>query len=105
LESRFDLELDERCRPVFDTRFGSKEIKVPLYRAACAERDLKRFKAGVIHLHPSTIFAVLNDCIVHLQLLVGSYDIIGAVTFEKQISKEAKFPIITGIINQSWLWE
>jgi hypothetical protein len=43
--------------------------------------------------------------VVHLQLPLGSYDIVGAETFVKQISEDAKFPIITGIINQGRLWK
>jgi len=104
-EFRRDLELDEGRRPVFDARFGPKEIKVPLDRAACAKRDLKRFEAGVIHLRSNTIFAVLNPCVLHLQLPIGSYDILGAETFIKQISEDAKLPIITGIIDQGGFWK
>ena len=105
LESRLDLELDERCRPRFGARFSPKEIKAPLDRAACAGVDFKRLEAGVACLYPNTILAVLNPRVVYLQLSLGSYDVIGAETFVKQISEDAKFPIIPGIINQRRLWK
>src|SRR5207237_2691788 len=57
------------------------------------------------HLYSGTILAVLNPCVMHLQLPLGGYDIIGAETFVNQISEETKFPVITGIINQSGLWK
>src|SRR5438477_1492733 len=105
LKFRFDLKFDERGRPCFGACFGPKEIKVAPDRAAAAERDLKRLEARIAHLYPSTILAVLNPCVMHLQLPFGGYDIIGAETFVKQISEDAKFPIIVGIINQSRLWK
>src|SRR5207248_4898369 len=100
LEFRFDLELDEGCRPRSGARFSPKEIKVAPNRAAASKRDVKRLEARIGRLHPSTILAVLNPCVVHLQLPLGGYDIVGAETFVKQISENAKFPIIVGIINQ-----
>src|SRR5712691_4383598 len=105
LEFRRDLEFDERRRVCLGARFSPKEIKVAPDRDAASERDVKRLEARIGRLHPSAIFAVLNPRIVHLQLPLGSYDIIGAETFVKQISEDAKFPIITGIINQSRLWK
>src|SRR5207244_8544577 len=60
-------------------------------------------EARIGRLYPSTILAVLNPRVVHLQLPLGSYDVIGAETLVNQISEDAKFPIITGIINQSRL--
>src|SRR4029077_6492539 len=100
LEFRSHLEIDEGCRPCSGARFGPKEIKLAPDRGAAAERDLKRFEARIGHLYSGTILAVLNPCVMHLQLPLGGYDIIGAETFVKQISEDAKFPIITGIINQ-----
>src|SRR5438105_10451377 len=100
LEFRFYLEFDERRRPWFGACFGPKEIKVAPDRAAAAERDLKRLEARIGQLYSGTILAVLNPCVVHLQLPLGGYDIVGAETFVKQISENAKFPIIVGIINQ-----
>src|SRR6266581_8067080 len=105
LEFRFDLELHERGRLCLGACFGPKEIKVALDRDAASERNIKRLEARIGRLYPSTILAVLNPRVVHLQLPLGSYDVIGAVTFVKQISEDAKFPIITGIINQSRLWK
>ena len=105
LKLRRQLEVHERGRPRFGACFGPKEIKVALNCAAASELDLKRLEPRVLYLHPSTILAVLNPRVVHLQLPLGGYDIIGAETFVKQISEDAKFPIITGIINQSRLWE
>src|SRR5207248_2970960 len=105
LEFRRDLELDERGRVRLGACFGPKEIKVALDSNAASERDLKRLQARIGHLHPSLILAVLNPCVVYLQLPLGRYDIVGAETFVKQISEDAKFPIITGIINQSRLWK
>src|SRR5207247_10436639 len=89
----------------FGTRFSPKEIEVASNRAAAAERDLKRLEARVTHLCADTVLAVLNPCVVYLQLPFWRYDILGTITFVKQISKDAKFPIITGIINQSRFWE
>src|SRR5438270_7020009 len=105
LEFRYDLELDERCRPRFGARFSAEEIEIAPDRDAAAERDLKRLQARIGHLYPSLILAVLDPCVVYLQLSLGRYDIVGAETFVKQISEDAKFPIITGIINQSRLWK
>src|SRR6266581_2110049 len=105
LELRRDLEFDERRRVCLGACFGPKEIKVALDRDAASKRDVKRLEARIGRLHASTILAVLNPRVVHLQLPLGSYDVIGAVTFVKQISEDAKFPIITGIINQSRLWK
>src|SRR5438874_2822342 len=105
LEFRRDLELDERGRVRLGACFGPKEIKVALDSNAAAERDLKRLQARIGHLHPSLILAVLNPCVVYLQLSLGRYGIVGAETLVKQISEDAKFPIITGIINQSRLWK
>src|SRR5947199_4696306 len=105
LKSRLDLELDERCRPRPDARFSPKEIEVPPDRAASSERDLERFEAGVTRLRTDAVLAVLNPCVVHLQLPLGGYDIFGAVTFVKEISEDAKFPIVSWIINQSGFWE
>src|SRR5207249_5178425 len=85
--------------------FGPKEIQVASDRDASSELDLKRLEPGVLHLYPSTILAVLNPRVVYLQLSLWSYDVIGAETFVKQISEDAKFPIIPGIINQSRFWK
>src|SRR5213079_1488493 len=74
--------------------FGPKEIKVAFDRDASSELDLKRLEPRVLHLYPSAILAVLNPRVVYLQLSLGSYDVIGAETFVKQISEDAKFPII-----------
>src|SRR5439155_13031170 len=105
LEFRYDLKLDERCRPRFDACFSSKDIKVAPDSNAAAERDLKRLEAGVARLYPSTSLAVLNPCVMDLQLSLGGYDIIGAITFVKYISEDAKFRIIVGIINEGRLWD
>src|SRR5947209_14376890 len=105
LEFRRDLELHERGRPCFGACFSPKEIKVAPDRDAAAERDLKRLQARIGHLRPSLILAVLNPRVMHLQLPLGRYDIVGAETFVIQISEDAKFPIITGIINQRRLRE
>src|SRR6266496_636367 len=105
LEFRCDLELDERGRVCLGACFGAEKVKVALNRDATAEYDLKRLETRIAHLHPSTILAVLNPCVVHLQLPLGSYDIIGTETFVNQISKDAKFPIITRIINEGGFWE
>src|SRR6266516_1983511 len=105
LEFRFDLELHERGRLRLGACFGPKEIKVALDRDAASERNIKRLEARIGRLYPSTILAVLNPRVVHLQLPLGSYHVIGAVTFVKQISEDAKFPIITGIINHCRLWK
>src|SRR5438876_248417 len=105
LEFRYDLELDERGRSGSGARFGPEEIKVAPDRDAAAERDLKRLQARIGHLYPSLILAVLDPCVVHLQLPFWRYDILGAETFVIQISKEPKFPIVTGIINQSRFWK
>src|SRR6266567_3959429 len=105
LKFRLDLELDEGCRPRSGARFSPEEIKVPLDRTAAAERDLKRLEAGVAHLYSGTILAVLNPCVMHLQLPLGSYDIIGTVTFVKKITKYADFPVVSRVINQGRFWE
>src|SRR6266480_7277956 len=105
LEFRRDLKLDERGRVCLGACFSPEEIKVAPDRDAAAERDLKRLQARIGHLYPSTILAVLNPCVVHLQLPLGRYDIVGTETFVKQISEDAKFPIIIGIINQGRFWE
>src|SRR5205823_6407236 len=105
LEFRLDLELDERGRVRFGACFGAEEIKVALDGDAASERNIKRLEARIGRLYPSTILAVLNPRVVHLQLPLGSYDVIGAETLVNQISEDAKFPIITGIINQSRLWK
>src|SRR5439155_17038917 len=105
LEYRFDLDLDERGRLRLGACFGPEEIKVAPDRDAATERDVKRLEARIGRLHPSLILAVLNPCVVHLQLPLGRYDIVGAETFVIQISEDAKFPIITGIINQRRFWK
>src|SRR5437588_11440147 len=105
LEFRFHLEFDERRRPCFGACFGPKEIKVAPDRAAAAERDLKRLEARIGHLYSGTILAVLNPCVMHLQLPLGGYDIIGAETFVKEIAKDTEFPIVARIINQGRFWE
>src|SRR5262249_40796583 len=93
------LDVHERGRVSFGACFGPKEIKAALDRAAASELDLKRLEPRVLHLDPDLILAVLNPCVVHSQFLLGRYDIVGPKTFVKQISEDAKFPIITGIIN------
>src|SRR5438876_6346635 len=103
LEFRRDLELDERRRVRFSACFGPEEIKVALDGDAASERNIKRLEARIGRLYPSTILAVLNPRVVHLQLPLGSYDVIGAETLVNQISEDAKFPIIIGIINQGGL--
>src|SRR5438874_9676598 len=105
LEFRRDLELDERRRVRFGACFGAEEIKVALDRDAASERNIKRLEARIGRLYPSTILAVLNPRVVQLQLALVSYDVIGSVTFVKQILEDAKFSIITGIINQSGFWK
>src|SRR6266496_5239528 len=105
LEFRCDFELDERGRVCLGACFGAEEVKVALNRDATAERDVKWLATRILHLHPSAILAVLNPCVVHLQLPFGSYDIIGTETFVNQISEDAKFPIIARIINEGGFWE
>src|SRR6266568_8715211 len=105
LEFRYDLELDERCRPRSGARFSPEEIKVPLDRAAAAQCNLKRLEAGVAHLYSGTILAVLTPCVMHLPLPLGSYDIVGTVTFVKKIAEYADFPVISRVINQGRFWE
>src|SRR5438034_3339486 len=105
LEVRLDLELDERGRVRFGACFGAEEIKVALDGDSASKRNIKRLEARIGRLYPSTILAVLNPRVVHLQLPLGSYDVIGAETLVNQISEDAKFPIITGIINQRRFWK
>src|SRR5437764_11540115 len=105
LELRRDLEFHERRRVCLGGCFSPEEIKVAPDRDAASERDVKRLESRIGHLHPSTILAVLNPCVVYLQLPLGRYDIVGAETFVNQISEDAKFPIITGIINQGRFWK
>src|SRR5437773_740684 len=105
LEFCRDLKLDERGGVRFGACFGPKEIKVALDSNPATEGDLKRLEARIARLYPSLILAVLHDGVMHLQLPLGSYDIIGSVAFVKQISEDAEFPIITGIINQGRFWE
>src|SRR5438477_10109394 len=83
LEFRFDLEPDEGCRPRSGARFSPKEIKVAPDRDAASKRDVKRLEARIGRLHASLILAVLNPCVVHLQLPLGRYDIVGSETFVK----------------------
>src|SRR5205807_3319328 len=105
LELRFDLELDERRRPRLRTRFSSKEIKVALDRDAASERDVKRLETRIGRLHASTVLTVLNPRVMHLQLPLGRYDIVGAETFVLQISEDAKFTIVVRVVNQGRLWK
>src|SRR5207245_6770432 len=103
LALRCDLEIDEGCRPRFGARFSPKEIKAPLDRDAASERDVKRFEARIGRLHACTVLTVLNPCVMHLQLPLGRYDIVGAETFVLQISEDAKFPIVVRVVNQGRL--
>src|SRR5207247_1564532 len=105
LKSRVDLNLDVGGRPRFGARLGAEEIEVALDGTAAAELEYKGLKAGIACLNSYAILAVLNPRVVYLQLSLGSYDVIGAETFVKQISEDAKFPIIPGIINQSRFWK
>src|SRR6266542_768855 len=105
LKFRLDLELDERCRARSGARFSPKEIEVAPNRATAAERDFKRLEARIGRLHSSLILAVLDPCVVHLQLPFWRYDILGAETCVIQISKEPKFPIVTWVVNQGRFWE
>src|SRR6266853_5537320 len=76
LEFRLDLELDERGRIRLGACLGPKEIKVASDRDASSELDLKRLEPRIRSLDPSTILAVLDPCVMHLQLSLGSYDVI-----------------------------
>src|SRR6266480_913689 len=105
LEFRFDGEPDVGRRARLRACFGSEEIEVPLERAASVERDFKRLEVGIGSLEASAFLTVLDDSVVDLQLPLGSYHIIGAVTFEKQIAGNAKLPIVIRIVNQGRLWE
>src|ERR1700747_274034 len=99
LEFRFDLELDVRSGAHFCACLGPEEIEVPFDRGASAERDLKRLEARIASLDANAFFAVFNDRVVNLQLLLGSDDVIGTKTFEKQIAENAEFPVVAGIID------
>src|SRR5438067_4027813 len=100
LEFRCDLDLHGRRRIRLGGCFGPREIKVaPVGDAAC-EPDVKRLEARIGGLPATAILAVLDPCVVHLQLPFWRYDIIGAKTFVKQLSEDTKFPIVTGSINQ-----
>src|SRR5205809_1519194 len=81
LEFRRDLKLDERGGVRFGACFGPKEIKVALDSNPATEGDLKWLEPRIRRLYPSLILAVLNDGVMHLQLPLGSYDIIGSVAF------------------------
>src|SRR6266576_3955643 len=105
LKSRLDLNLDVGSRPRFGARFGAEEIKVALDGTAGAELDVKGLKAGILCQNSYAVLAVLNDGVVDLQFPLGSYDIISAVTFVKEIAKDTKFPIVSQIINQGRFWE
>src|SRR6266446_2637065 len=105
LEFRRDLELDERRRVRLGGCFSPEEIKIAPDRDAASERDLKRLETRIGRLHPSLILAVLNPCVVYLQLPLGRYDIVGAETFVKQISEDAKFPIVVQTINEGRFWD
>src|SRR5438128_12504598 len=83
LKFRFDLDLDKGGRPRFGTRFSPKEIEVAFDRAADAERALNRLEARVTHLCADTVLAVLNPCVVYLQLPFWRYDILSAIIFVK----------------------
>src|SRR5438477_11144858 len=104
LEFRFHFELDERRRSCFGACFGPKEIKVAPDRAAAAERDLKRLEARIGHLYSGTILAVLNPCVMHLQLPLGGYVVIGEETFVNQIYAETILTVISGLINIRGNW-
>src|SRR6266403_4564587 len=105
LKSCVDLNLDVGGRPRFGARFGAEEIKVAPYRNAAAELDYKGLKAGILCLNSCFVLAVLNDGVVDLQFPLGSYDIISAETFVKEIAKDTEFPIVSQIIDQGRFWE
>src|SRR6266403_3355034 len=94
LKSRLDLNLDVGSRPRFGARFGAEEIKVALDGIAAAELDVKGLKAGILCQNSYAVLAVLNPCVMHLQLPLGGYDIISAETFVKEITKDTEFPIV-----------
>src|SRR5437660_4316393 len=105
LKSRLDLNLDVGSRPRFGARFSAEEIKVALDGTAAAELDVKGLKAGILCQNSYAVLAVLNPCVMHLQLPLGGYDIISAETFVKEIAKDTEFPIVARIINQGRFWE
>src|SRR6267143_573670 len=105
LEFRLDLNVDVGSRPRFGARFGAEEIKVALDSIAAAELDVKGLKAGIPCQNSYAVLAVLNDGVVDSQFPLGSYDIISAVTFVKEVRKQTELPVVGRLVNQRRLWE
>ncbi len=83
----------------------AEEIEIAEKRVAAARRDLKRLEPGKADLGSSPVFVVLDDGVMRLQLVHGSYDVIGAKTDVIEFAKKADFPVIGGLVNQSRLRE
>src|ERR1700757_4175410 len=105
LEFRLDINLDVGGRPRFRGRFGAEKLKLAPDGTPSAQRDLEGLKAGVPYLSACTVLVVLNNRVVDLQFPFGSYDIISAEAFVKEITEDTEFPIVIRIINQRRFWK
>src|SRR6266446_3552813 len=105
LEFRFGRESHIRRRIRLRARFGTEEIETAFDRAADVERDVERFEVRIGGLDSDAFLTVLHDRIVDLELRLRRDHVVGAVTFEKEISSDTKFPVVIRIVNQRRLWE
>src|SRR5262249_37808842 len=55
----------------------------------------------ISHLYSGADLAVLHHRVVNLKLARRRNDVIGAVTLEKEIAGDTKFPVIIWIVNES----
>src|SRR6267378_2123980 len=102
LELRLDGKPHIRRGLGLRARFRTEEIEIAFDRAADVESDVERLEVRIGGLHSGALLAVLNDRVVDLKLSRRCDHVVGAITFEKEIGAEPKFPVLTWIVNQRW---
>src|SRR5215471_5452676 len=84
----------------------AEKIKIAFDSGTCARNQFEVFDAGIANLHANTIFAVLNDRVVQIQLVFGwGDDVVRSKAGEVKLADEPKIPIVIRLINQRRLGE
>src|SRR4029453_12481374 len=76
------------------------KIKIPFDCRACACNKVKVLYTRIRNLRACPIFAVLNDCVVHLKFPLSRHDVVGASAEIVEFAEEPKLPIVVRRVNQ-----
>src|SRR5262249_26206783 len=96
LEFQFRGNSDVRSGIVGALRLiRAEKVKIPFDGGPGARNQFDVFNAGITNLDASAVLAVLYDCIVQIQFVLGvRHDIVSSKASEVKLAKNPELPVV-----------